>query len=368
MAIISKDVIRFSVDGTDIVNFSSFNYLALTGNESILEAGRNALSEHTTLGRIPAYFVGKQKYCSAAEDAARRYFSCDETRDVMFTAVGYLFGLIAVQGLVDDFDVAFIDKHAHYNLYDGIRSVEKTYYVYDHLDMNHLKHLMEDKLKDGQVPLIITDGVFPTTQDVPSLDILQHLAEKYQGWCIVDESHSFGVLGQGRGAVHEFGVQNRRVVYGGSSSKGFAAYGGLIIGPSNIIQKMRTCSAAIGTNPGLSAAATMTAASLTFLLDHPEYNEKLRANIDRLYSNLKKAGFDCDGRCSAGIAFNDGDLAFKKKVQAELAAKGYFVGVFVYQGSGPDGVLRITVTAGHTFDEIDGVVREFVKYVFPKGK
>ncbi|MBQ6325913.1 MAG: pyridoxal phosphate-dependent aminotransferase family protein [Clostridia bacterium] len=360
---ISKDVIRFCVDGTDVVNFSSFNYLALTGNEAILKAGQDALGEHTALGRIPPYFIGKQRYCVDAERNAKAYFACDETRDVMFIAVGYLFGLIAVQGLAADFDVAFIDRHAHYNLYDGIKSVGKPYYVYDHLDPRALGRLLEDKLEDGQVPLIITDGVFPVTQDTAPLDSLQALADRYRGWCIVDESHAFGVLGRGRGTAHEFGVQNSRVIYGGSSSKGFAAYGGLIAGPAEVIQRMRTCDAAIGTNPGLSAAAAMTAASLAFLSEHPEFNEKLRANIERLYADLEKEGYDCAGRRASGIAFHDGDLAFKREVQAKLAAKGYFVGVFVYQGSGPEGVLRITVTAGHTFDEIDGVVREFVKYV-----
>lgn len=366
MANISRDVIRFSIDGTDVVNFSSFNYLALTDNESILEAGQNALREHTALGRIPAYFVGRQKYLSDAENSAKAYFLCSDSRDVMYIAVGYMLGLIAVQALNDEFDAAFIDRHAHYNLYDGIRSVDKPYYVYDHLDTCGLKKLLQDKLKPGQVPLIITDGVFAASQDVAPLDVLKELADAYDGWLLVDESHSFGVLGKGRGAAHEFGVQEGRVIYGGSCSKGFAAYGGLIIGPAWIIPKMRSCNAANGTNPGLSAAASMTAASLSYLLKHPEINERLQANIARLYTDLAEAGYACEGRISAGMAFFDGDFAFKKDVQAELAQKGYLVCCLVYQGSGSDGFLKITVTAGHSFDEIDGVVREFRKLVPPK--
>ncbi len=322
----SIDAIRFLINGKDIVNFSSFNYLALTTEPSILRAGEAALHNESALGRIPAYFLGKQPFYAEAEDEAKKFFSCNEETEVMYTSVGYMFGLIALQGLSDEFDVAFLDAHAHYNLFDGIKSVDKPYYVFDHLSAESLESLLSEKLQPGQIPLVITDGVFPTTCHVPPLDVYKKLSDRYNGWILVDESHSFGVLGNARGTIHEYGLESSdRIVYGGSSSKGFAAYGGLLIGPPEIVAKMRASHAAIGTNPGISSGAAMTATALRYIDSHPEINTKLRMNIERLNLALANAGFNGIETFSAGATFYIGDLEYKKSIQKQLASQGYFI-------------------------------------------
>lgn len=339
------------IAGREVLNFGGSSYLGLSGHPDLIEAGVAAIREQGSTAQLARHYNFALAANLDAEAAARSFFGAD---GAIYFATGYMFGLIALAGLSDEYDVVLLDESAHWNLADGARAAEKPIKTFKHCDPEDLARVLSQVSKEAKRPLVGTDGMFATFGNSPPLDEYERLLERYGGWLIVDESHSFGSLGmRGRGACEHFGLKGDKVVAGGSMGKAFCAHGGLAVASAPVIEKLWESPGAKGAVSGTSMGAAMTAASLNYIRAHPERLQSLKQNAATLKQLLAGLGLRPVETASSVATFEHGKAHEMKFLQQALWEEGIFIIYSTYVGSGPEGALRIAAFADHRADDFE---------------
>ncbi len=353
------------VEGRDVLNFTGCCYLGICAEPSIIRVGMEALERYGALGQIPRHYGSLPKPYMDAEQAASDYFKCEAA---MFFAAGYLFASMALQGLADRYDVLFLDEKAHYSIRDGAACAQKPTIWFCHADAEDLAQKMELNLKQGRRPMIATDGMFPTYGDVAPLGEYAKLIERYDGWMVIDESHSLGVFGEhGRGVVEKFGLSRERVIAGGSMAKAFCAYGAVALGSSDCIEAMWKSPPARGAAGGMTAAAAMSAASLRYVLAHPELLRNLRHIIAYIKGKMNAIGIAVGDTESPNVTFSVGTAEDMRMIQQNMLKENIYMMYSNYVGAAAQGVLRCSLFADHTEADIDRFLETLKRYL-PKNR
>jgi len=340
---------RLYTEGRELVNFGGACYLGLSDIPELQEAAR-AAAKYGAIAPVPRHYGFSVAPVEEAENAARAFFN---TESAIYFPTGYLFGLVALHGLASRIDMVYTDSNAHYCLKDGIAASGKPAVEFDHLDADDLRRKMNMTLKPKQVPAVVTDGMFATFGDIAPLDEYSRILAPYDGFLIVDESHSFGVIGpNGRGAVEKYGLSRERVLAGGSLSKAFCAFGGIAVGSSELIDALSVWPPIRGSSAGMSAAAAMSAAAMQYAKAHPELLTRLRKLVGELKLGLSGLGISVKQTESPVVAFTLESRERMLALQRFLNVNGIYVLFSEYIGAGADGVIRCAVFADHTEDDV----------------
>ncbi len=273
----------------------------------------------------------------------------------MYLNAGYYFGLAAMAAVRAHYHAVFFDEFAHYSLLEAIVAAGLPSYSFRHLDLEDLALKIKKCLGPKQRPLIVTDGLFSTVGEIAPLDELFRIVSAYDGRLLVDESHSFGVLGPtGRGAVEHHNLQSARLLRGGSLGKAFGTCGGIILAEESDAEPLRGSAVGRGASTGLTAAAAMCATSIRFVGEHPELLVRLRENIRYLKEGLARLGLAIGGDAPSPIAsFSAGSESATRSLQQALMKEGIFVYHSTYVGAAADGVIRCGIFADHTREHLD---------------
>lgn len=345
---------EITIDGRPYINFGGSSYLGLSRNASIVQAGIEGLSKYGA--GIPA--ARDQQLVSEChrsfETEAAGYFSSETA---VYLSSGYLFGLMALPALRERFEVIFCDELAHYSLREAVAVSGRGCHLFPHLDVQGLRRSLEQNLRAAERPLIVTDGVFPTFGEIAPLRELATLATSYGGCLLVDESHSFGVLGaNGRGASQYHDLPPASVVVGGSLGKAFGSYGGVIPCDERFATSLRATPAGRGASGGLPACAQMCAASLRYVREHPEVLQRLRHNVSYMKRGLRALGLQVNDDAVPIATFAMSSYEQMQELKARLMYKGIFVYHSTYIGAGAKGVIRCGIFADHTIEQMDSLI------------
>jgi 7-keto-8-aminopelargonate synthetase-like enzyme len=339
------------VDGREMLNFTGCSYLGICSEPALIEAGVEALRRYGSLGQIPRHYGALPPPYFEVEEAAARFF---QSEAAMFFSQGYLFASVALQGLVDRYDLIFVDEGAHYAVKAAARAAEKPIVFYRHSDAEDLARKLRENLRPGQRPVVATDGMFPTWGNVPPLDEYWQLVQEYDGWIVVDESHSLGVFGEnGRGIVEKFGVPRERVIAGGSLAKAFCAYGAIALGTKECIDALWKSPPARGAAGGMTAAAAMSAAAIKYVEEHPELLVRLRQIIAYIKGEMNAMGIPVGESESPNVTFSLGTPEDMRRIQQALLEENIYIMYSSYIGAPAGGVLRLSLFADHSEEDID---------------
>jgi 7-keto-8-aminopelargonate synthetase-like enzyme len=222
-----------------------------------------------------------------ARAADRGFFG---TEDSIHFVSGYLDNLFLVQALKDKVGAIFIDETAHFSIRDAVYSALKPVYTYKHRDPEDLARQLKSKLKAGDVPLIMSDGIFPTFGVIAPVPEYLKVIEPYNGYLCLDDSHAVGHLGpNGRGTYDYFGVKSDRCFYAGTMSKAFGGHGGFIPASKAFIDHIKaTCGAYPGATPSPTPAMAASTKGLEIVKREPQRRERLRRNVARVKTGMKK--------------------------------------------------------------------------------
>lgn len=342
------------VDGRRYINFGGSSYLGLSSRTEIAEAGVAALREAGCGYQFPRHYGYISRWHQRLEEQAAAFFG---TESALYMASGYLFGLLALGALREQFDAIFYDELAHYSLREAIRASALPSYPYRHVDATDLEQRIAEHLAIGKKPLIVTDGLFSTFGEIAPLDELARIAGPLEGRLLVDESHSFGVLGRnGRGAREHHDLPPALILCGGSLSKAFGASGGMVAASEAEIAALRATPAGRGAAYGLPAAAAMCAASLEYVREHPQLLEQLRSNVHYLKAGLRKLGLPVPNNIAPVAAIAAGRGRSPREIQQQLMSQGIFVFHSSYIGAGSGGVIRCGIFADHTIEHMDNLI------------
>lgn len=344
----------------DVIVLSSNNYLGLSDQREVIEAGKAGLEKygagtasvrficgtfdiHRTLENKIAQFLGTE--------ASLSYVAC-------WNANTGLFATICGEG-----SAIISDELNHASIIDGVRLASKAKRaVYKHGDMADL----EQKLKDAQglAPiLVVTDGVFSMEGSLAKLPEIVALCKKYNAVSVVDDSHGTGVMGKtGRGTIEHFGLEGQVDIITGTLGKALGgAAGGFVAGSAALIDMLiQRSRPQLFSNALPATVACSSLAAIEYLDAHPELVDRLRANIAYFRDGLARIGFKPLEGPSAIVPIIVGDTAFAIAMSDKLLKRGVFVTGFGFPVV-PEGTARIRtqLSAALTKDEMDRALAAF---------
>jgi len=227
---------RCVIDGRELINFASNDYLDLAHDPRVIAAAQRALAESGVGATASALISGRSKWHVALEEALARFER--QPAAVLFPS-GFAANMGTICTLAGKDDVIFSDRLNHASLIDGCRLTGAQVQIYRHDDLGGLKDELE-KCCSGDSGtrrrLIVTDSVFSMDGDLAPLEELCDLADRFEAILIVDEAHATGVFGPGgRGVAELLGVEHRVAIRVGTLSKGVGALGGFVAGPQALI-------------------------------------------------------------------------------------------------------------------------------------
>jgi len=279
------------VDGQEVLNFASNDYLGLAGNAEIAQAladgalrwGAGSGASHLVSGHLTPHDQLEN------EIAAFTGFE----RALTFST-GYLANLAVTPTLAGRGDAVFADKLNHASLIDAMQLAKANgadVQRYPHNDVAALKRLLSASTARNK--LIVTDAVFSMDGDIAPLPELLELAVAHDALLVIDDAHGFGVLGyRGKGSLEHFNLLKadgrERIVYMATLGKAAGGYGAFVAGGDDVVewilQSARTYIFTTATPPAIAAAM---AASLEVMQEDRERLKHLRTLIDFFSDSLK---------------------------------------------------------------------------------
>ena len=214
------------INGKRVLYFGGTGYFALHGHPEVIEAGVAAFRKYGSHSATSRTGFGNTPVQLELERRIAGFFG---TEDAIHFVSGYLDNLFLVQALKAKATAIFIDETAHFSIRDAVYSALLPVHTYKHRDPEDLARQLKAKLKAGDTPLVMSDGIFPTFGVIAPVPEYLKALEPYGGYLCLDDSHAVGHLGpNGRGTYDYYGVKNDRCFYAGTLSKAFGGDGGFI--------------------------------------------------------------------------------------------------------------------------------------------
>lgn len=347
-----------TVDGRDLLNFCSNDYLGLSQHPRVIAALRDAAGEGA--GGTASHLVCGHGTQHAALEAELADW-LQAPRALLFGS-GYLANLAVVQALLGEGDLCVQDKLNHASLIDAARLAGCAFKRYPHGDAEGAARQLASQ-GDGAA-LLASDGVFSMDGDVAPLHELMRVAREQQATLYIDDAHGVGVLGEaGRGSIDAAGlaanaVPLRLVTFG----KALGSVGAAVVGDADLIAHLaETARPYIYTTAMPPAQAAATREAVRIAREGDLLREQLRANIERLKDGARRRGLTLipsDTPIQPLLVGRDADAL---AMAAALEARGYWVAA-IRPPTVPEGSarLRITLSSAHNASQIDGLLDALV--------
>jgi 8-amino-7-oxononanoate synthase len=338
-------------EGRKILMIGSNNYLGLTTHPKVREAAHKALDRfgpsctgsrflngtlsihHELEGRLAA-FLGKQ---------AALVFS-----------TGMQTNLGAISALVGRDDVVVVDKEDHASIVDGCRLGLGEMKRFVHGDLDQLDRILA-KIDKSKGTLVVVDGIFSMGGDIVDLPRLVEICKRNGARLYLDDAHSLGVLGKGRGTAAHFGLVDEVDLTMGTFSKSFASLGGFVAGDADVIDWIKHMARSFIFSASLPAPNVMAAlAALDIMENEPEHVERLWENARFMLKGLKELGFDTGSTQTPIIPIIVGDEETCFLFWKELFEAGLYTNP-VIPPAVPQGMalLRTSYMATHTTAQLE---------------
>lgn len=346
------------INGKDFLYFGGTSYYSLHSHPAVIKAAVNALENYGMLSATTRLGYGTTALLETLEKKVSEFFG---TEDAAYLASGFLSGMAGVQALEkhEGFDLIFLDELSHYSNRNAAFSVEKPVFTFGHLNIEDLKIRLKEHVKPGQKPLLISDGVFPVFGEIAPIDIYLELLKSYNGILWIDDAHGMGVLGkQGRGVSEIIASHSDLFFTGGTLSKAFGGFGGIIPGTREFISQIKKGPVMNGANMAPSSALAASLEGIGILMSEPERREKLWANARYLKKGLSELGIPTNNTEMPIAAWQIGKRKDMEDVQEKLMDCGIAIQYTSYIGAGKEGVLRAVVFESHTAGQIDFFLSE----------
>jgi glycine C-acetyltransferase len=347
------------VDGKNVLNFCSNNYLGLANHPDLISASKNATGE---LGIGPAAVRSIAGTTTLHVELEKRIAKFKGVESAITFQSGFTANLAVVPALVGKEDVIFSDKLNHASIIDGCRLSGAKIIAYEHNDVKHLEEQIKNNLSQYRRALIITDGVFSMDGDVAPLPEIYEVAKKYDILLMVDDAHGEGVLGKGgRGIVDHFGLHGKVDVEVGTFSKAFGVVGGMVAGKSVIIEWLRQRGRPFLFSSAMTIPDTAAClAAIDLLEDSTQLVDKLWENAKYFKAEMKNLGFNTGVSETPITPVMLGEAKLAQQFSKELFEAGVFAMAIgfptVAQGKAR---IRVMISASHSRDDLDKGLEAF---------
>jgi 8-amino-7-oxononanoate synthase len=280
------------IDGREYLNYASYNYLGLSGDEEVNRAVAEAIGLYGTSVSASRLVSGEKPLHRALEQALAQFLGCE---DAVITVSGYATNVSILGHLLGPEDVIIHDSLAHESMLAGAKLSGARRRQFPHNNVDTLDRLLTQIRPHARRVLIAVEGVYSMDGDVAQLDQLIEVKKRHHALLYVDEAHSLGTLGKtGRGLGEHFAINRADVdLWMGTLSKSLASCGGYIAGSHTLVHYLKyTCPGfiySIGISPANAAAAL---AALEKLKREPERVATLQARSRLLLELFRERDID----------------------------------------------------------------------------
>lgn len=288
------------IGGREYINYSSYNYLGMSGDPEVSAAAKAAIDQYGTSVSASRPVSGERALHRKFEKAIAEVYEVDDCIAMVsghaanVTTLGYLFG---------PRDLILHDSLIHNSVLQGIQLSGAKRLPFPHNDLASLEEILRDQRLQYERVLIVIEGIYSMDGDYPDLPAIVAIKERYRCFLMVDEAHSFGIMGQrGLGIREHFQLPGNCVdIWMGTLSKALAGCGGYIAGSRALVEPLKYFAPgflySVGMPPPVAAAAL---AALNKMIREPERVQRLQEQGQRFLRLARAGGIDTG--TSTGLA------------------------------------------------------------------
>lgn len=356
---------RVIIEGRELINYSSYNYVGMSGDPQVNEAAKQAIEHYGTSvcasriigGQIPLHQELESKIAEfiGVEDSVV-YVSGHGTN---VSTIGHLFG---------EGDLILHDALSHNSVIVGCILSGAQRQAFPHNDWQALENTLKTLRPYYNKVLIVIEGVYSMDGDIPDLAKFVEVSKANNAYLMVDEAHSLGVLGKrGKGITEYCNVDPNEVDFlMGTLSKTLASCGGYIAGRQNLIDFLRKTSPGFIFSVGIPAAnAAASLEAIKLLEAEPERVQKLQYNSSLFLNLAKEKGLNTGNSAnSAVVPIIVGESSVCLKLSEALFKRGINVDAILYPAVEKNGArMRFFITSEHTQEQISYTVNTLAEEI-----
>jgi glycine C-acetyltransferase len=341
------------VDGKQVLNFCSNNYLGLANHPRLVEKAKIALDEYGVGPGAVRTIAGTMILHRELEKRVAAFKHSDAA--ISFQS-GFVANLATIAALVGKEDAIFSDELNHASIIDGCRLSGARIIRYNHCDTLNLEQVIKENEGSYRKALIVTDGVFSMDGDIAPLDRLYEIANAYDILLMVDDAHGEGVLGKGgRGIVDHFNLHGKVDIEVGTFSKAFGVVGGVVSGNADVVEWLTQrgrpflFSSAV-TPPDVAACI----AAIDLLEESTELVDTLWSNGAYFKKEMSALGFNIGNSQTPITPVMLGEAQLAQDFSKRLFERGIFATSIGYP-TVPQGKarIRVMISAAHSKGDLD---------------
>lgn len=281
-----------NIDGQDVINFSSYNYIGLCGDPRVNAAAMEAMERYGTSAGASRVVSGEKPVHRALEGRIAEMLGVD---DAVVMVSGHATNVTAISCLMGPKDLIVYDRWAHNSILEGAAASGAKLMMFPHNDCDALDDILMRFRGEYERTLIAVEGIYSMDGDIAPMERLIETKKRHRALLLVDEAHSIGVIGRHGGGVREhFDLDGVDVdIWMGTLSKSLAGCGGYIAGDAALIELLKYTAPGFVYSVGMSpvmAAASLRALELMF--EEPWRVARLNNNAKTFRDMASRHGLD----------------------------------------------------------------------------
>jgi 8-amino-7-oxononanoate synthase len=342
------------IAGKELINFSSYNYVNMSGDPVVTKAAQEACARYGTSVSASRLVSGEKPLHRELENEISKFLG---TEDTIVMVGGHSTNESVIGHLLNDNDMILMDALSHNSIVQGAILSGARRRPFPHNDLDAAEWILKKHRGEYRRVLMVAEGVYSMDGDSPDLERMIALKKQYKTLIMIDEAHSIGVLGKtGRGLGEHFHVDRKDVdLWMCTLSKTFASCGGYISGRKELIEYLKFTAPGFVFSVGLSPPNTAAAlAALKLLEQEPQRVDKLRENSRLFLTLAKEQGLNTGlSRDSAVIPVILGNSMLSVMMSKALYDCGVNVQPILYPAVEERAArLRFFITSAHNEEEI----------------
>jgi 8-amino-7-oxononanoate synthase len=343
------------VNGKEMINFSSYNYVGNSGDPLVSAAAKAAIEKYGTSVSASRVASGEKPLHRDLEVGLARFFG---TEDALVFVSGHATNVTVIGHVVGAQDLILHDALAHDSIIGGAKLSGAKRRPFPHNDWEALDRTLTSLRPHYRRVLICIEGTYSMDGDIPDLPKFIEVKKKHGAMLLVDEAHSAGVLGKTGRGVGEYWNVNRADVdmWMGTLSKSFASCGGYICGSHALIEYLKYTTPgfvySVGISPPNAAAAL---AALQQIEAHPERVARAQGQAKKFLQLLKARGIDTGmSKDSAVVPAIIGNSLICLQLSDRLKDRGVNVQPILYPAVEESAArLRFFLCSTHTDEQLN---------------
>ena len=343
-----------SIGDRQLIMIGSNNYLGLTMHPQVRQAAIDAINTYGPSCSGSRFLNGTLELHLELERQLAKWVNKEAA---LVFSTGYQVNVGTIPSIVGRNDYVITDKEDHASIVDGCQLSYGRMKRFIHNDLASLNRALDSLPKEAG-KLVVVDGVFSMGGDIAPLPEIIPLCKQHGARLMVDDAHSIGVLGGGRGTAAHFGVTDEVDLIMGTFSKSFASLGGFIAGDADVIDHIQHTARSLifsASIPPANAAAAL--ASLQVMQKEPERITRLNEIGVFMRRRYRELGFDIGQTATPIIPILIRDHMKTLRVWRALFEAGIYTNPVLAPAVPPDlTLLRTSYIATHTNQQLEKVL------------